>query len=297
MDLNDLMNSAPLPALPNSALLILQLSKDPANGPAEYAAAIETDAALASQVLHFINSSYFGFCQRVASVRHGISLVGVKIVKNFVLWTAVFSTTFDPRCEAFQVDVFRRDSLRRGIGARLLGKCFHVDAPDELFTAGLLQDLAVPLLVKHCPAVYERLLSERHHAERLSALEQRKWGWSHADAAALLLEHWNLPAHTVELVRTHTQIASLVQQPHPRLDACAVALSALLPSVYDEAWRDAQAMEDYYNQLRDSRAPSFAEFTSDLDAEFSEVTAMLLAECVPTSLTAMYEHAAESLPQ
>ena len=86
-----LVAKAQLPALPQSAIRLLELSQDSENGPPEYAVPIEADPGLTSQILRFVNSSFFGFAQEVANVRLAIALVGVKTIRNFALWNAVFS--------------------------------------------------------------------------------------------------------------------------------------------------------------------------------------------------------------
>src|SRR5436305_4741055 len=90
VDLNRLLNAAQLPALPQSALRLLELSRDPDNGPIEFAGPIEADPGLAGQVLKFVNSSYFGFSNEISNVRMAITLVGIRTIKNFALWSAVF---------------------------------------------------------------------------------------------------------------------------------------------------------------------------------------------------------------
>ena len=52
-DLKDLLRSAQLPALPQSAIRLLELSQDPDNGPVEFAVPIEADPGLTGQVLKF----------------------------------------------------------------------------------------------------------------------------------------------------------------------------------------------------------------------------------------------------
>ena len=59
-DMKRLLAGALLPALPQSAIRLMELSRDPDNGPSEYANAIEADPGLTVQVLRFVNSSYFG---------------------------------------------------------------------------------------------------------------------------------------------------------------------------------------------------------------------------------------------
>ena len=60
LDLDKLLTGGQLPGLPQSAINLLQLSKDPKAGPAEFSKPIEADPGLTSQVLRFVNSSYFG---------------------------------------------------------------------------------------------------------------------------------------------------------------------------------------------------------------------------------------------
>ena len=93
IDLKKILAGAQLPALPQSAIRLLELSQDVENGPAEFAVPIESDPGLAGQVLRFVNSSYFGFAKEISSVKFAITLVGVRTIKNFALWSAVFNAT------------------------------------------------------------------------------------------------------------------------------------------------------------------------------------------------------------
>ncbi len=51
---------------------------------------------MAAQVLRFVNSSFFGFSREVANLRLAVTLVGVRTIKNFVMWSAVFSLLPNP---------------------------------------------------------------------------------------------------------------------------------------------------------------------------------------------------------
>ena len=95
-DLRQLIETAQITALPQSAIQLIQLSQDPANGPSEFAAPIEADPGLTVQVLRFVNSSYFGFRNEISSVKLAISLVGIRTIKNFALWSAVFQSAAEP---------------------------------------------------------------------------------------------------------------------------------------------------------------------------------------------------------
>ena len=78
IDLDTILTGDQLPALPQSAVRLLELSQDPEKGPSEFAVPIESDPGLASQVLRFANSSYFGFSHEILTVRLALTLVGCR---------------------------------------------------------------------------------------------------------------------------------------------------------------------------------------------------------------------------
>ena len=54
--------------MPQTAIRLLELARDPDCGPAEFAVPIEADPGLTVQVLRFVNSSYFGFRNEISNV-------------------------------------------------------------------------------------------------------------------------------------------------------------------------------------------------------------------------------------
>ena len=157
---------AQLPALPQSAIKLLELSRDPENGPPEFAVPIEADPGLAGQILKFVNSSYFGFSREINNVRMAITLVGIRTIKNFSLWSAVFSLLPNPKCGPFDLKSLWQDSLRRALFSRAMGKLLGLKEAEEAFSAALLQDMAIPLLAKELPTEYIELLVARQDGQR-----------------------------------------------------------------------------------------------------------------------------------
>ncbi len=207
IELQELVKSCQLPALPQTAISLMRLAQDPENGPEEFAAPIEADPGLASQVLKFVNSSYFGFSGEISAVKMAITLVGIRTIQNFALWSAVFNLMPNPKCGSLEVKKLWQDSLRRALFARLFakdGKCAPKDA-EEIFAAALLQDLAIPLLAKELPEAYEQMFSKRGEGVRLSDLEQERFGWTHAEAAEVVAAAWKLPDSLGGLIGGHLQ--------------------------------------------------------------------------------------------
>jgi HD-like signal output (HDOD) protein len=253
----------------------LELSQNPDNGPAEFAAPIESDPGLTSQVLRFLNSSYFGFAQEISSVKLGISLVGIRTIKNFALWSAVFSLMPNPKCGPFDLKSLWQDSLRRAIFARRLGRMLGLADAEDLFTAALLQDMAIPLLAKEMPDDYRALLEGREGGTiRLSDLERQRFGWTHGEAGATIARGWKLPDAFAELIEAHSSPHG-ADDPRSALREAIIRLSSLLPPACDEYWQEREFFGQAFARLVSAGATSMAEMLQLVDNEFAEFAPIL----------------------
>jgi HD-like signal output (HDOD) protein len=149
--------------------------------------------------------------------------VGVRAIKNFALWSAVFTLVPNPRCGPFDLKLLWQDSLRRGLFARATARLLGAKEAEEAFSAGLLQDMAVPLLANELPDVYEKLLLARaQRGLRLSMVEQHAFGWTHAQAGALIAQQWNLPEDFAFLIENHLATEAIAR---PGRDPRAAAVA------------------------------------------------------------------------
>ena len=276
LDLDRILAGGQLPALPQSAISLLQLSKDPNNGPSEFAVPIESDPGLTGQVLKFVNSSYFGFSREISSVKLAITLVGVRTIKNFALWSAVFSLMPNPKCGPFDLKYLWQDSLRRALFARAVAKLLGLRDAEEAFAAALLQDMAVPMLAKEFNSDYLELLSQRSQgAARLSDLERQRFGWNHAEVAGQMARKWKLPDGTAKLIERHTALEELLSKPGADPAEIAVALSSMLPTTSDQNWFECNLFQTYYGRVCPKGSASVLELLSQVDNEFIEFAPVL----------------------
>ena len=267
-----------LPAMPHSALSVLKLENDLSKvNIDDLARPIEADPGLAAQVLKFLNSSAFGFQSAISNIRQGVALVGIRVVKNFVLWKAVFSLIPRSKTGSFDVGMLWQDSLRRAMFARfLLLETKRGDA-EMAFAGALLQDMAVPLLMKAKPNDYCPLLDSlvQNKTKRLSDLEMEYFDWTHADAALVLGEHWKLPDILVDLTSNHLKVkeAAAGFSQHP--ERAVVALSALLPSVAYAEWEDRKLFISSFETCFPGNSQLFAALFDKVDREFDQYAALL----------------------
>ncbi|HVX14983.1 MAG TPA: HDOD domain-containing protein [Pirellulales bacterium] len=294
VDLNRILGAAQLPALPQSALRLLELSQSPNNGPVEFALPIEADPGLTGQVLKFVNSAYFGFSREISSIKLAITMVGVRTIKNFSLWSAVFSLMPNPKCGPFDLCSLWQDSLRRALFARAFGKLMGMPEAEEPFAAALLQDMAMPLLARELPQEYATLLQRREGGQfRLSALERDRFGWTHSAAAGQMARQWNLPEEFADLIELHTELDDLLANGGSTPGQLSVALSSLLPAASDEGWPEAGRFESSFQLLARDRI-SVADMLKKIDQEFIDFAPVLKITAPAKSLLMRYTEATKT---
>ena len=281
IQLEDVFRSEVLPALPSSAISLLQMSQNSECGPMDFAKPIEADPGLMGQVLKFVNSSYFGFSREIVSVTQALTLVGTRAITNFALWNAVFSVIPNPKFGPFDLKALWQDSLRRAIFARKLGRALDLKNAEDLFAGALLQDMAIPLLLKELPVEYESLVQRRAtEGRRLSGLEKEMFGWDHAEAAAMLADRWNLPEDFVSLIKQHTHLDDLLgpagsKPDEKQVGAACVALASLLPSCNDEDWDEQSEFQSGYERLSNNGVETLVELFEEIDADNADFAPLL----------------------
>jgi HD-like signal output (HDOD) protein len=255
---------------------LFEISQDADNSSAEFAVPIESDPGLTSQVLRFVNSSYFGFSHEISSIKLAISLVGIRTIKNFALWNAVFSLMPNPKCGSFDLKNLWQDSLRRAVFARRFGKLLGLSDAEDLFAAALLQDMAVPLLAKELPTEYKSFLQRRQGGQvSLSELEASTFGWTHADVGAYLARSWHLPEAFALLIGGHTSLEQHLDNALRNREALAVSLSALLPTTVDDQWFDRERFLAAYARCVPPSAASVQDFFTAIDNEYRDFAPFL----------------------
>ena len=265
--------AAQVPAMPHSALSVLKLENDLSKVDInDLARPIEADPGLAAQILKFLNSSAFGFQSTISNIRQGVALVGIRIVKNFVLWKAVFSLIPKSKNGLFDVGTLWQDSLRRAMFVRFLLLETKKGDPEMAFAGALLQDMAVPLLLKIKPVDYGVVLDSlaKSKGRRLSEFEAEYLGWTHADAALVLGQHWKLPEILTDLTSNHLNVDKTAAEYSQYPERAVVALSALLPSVVQSDWEDRTLFLKAFETCFPGRTQLFVSLFDRVDREFDQ---------------------------
>jgi HD-like signal output (HDOD) protein len=148
---------------------------------------------------------------------------------------------------------------------------------DLTFAGALLQDMAIPLLLKRRPQPTSDLIQElkRRPSSRLSELEQEKFGWTHADAAEIMCQGWKIPKDLSALMANHTQIEPFMDEPTRNPEQLAVSLSALLPSVVNTHWFEEEKLRHYLSVLFPTKPNVLENLFDQVDKEFDQYAVIL----------------------
>lgn len=200
------INPADLPAPPQAVLRVLQACADPDVDSRRLASVVESDPALAAQLLKVANSPYFAVSGGVRTVARAVSVLGQRALRNMVLCIGVRDAMRGDAAGGFDASRYWESALHRAVAARRLAVVAGVDA-EEGFTVGLLLDLGMLALLHVYP---EHLgmwsaLAACDPDERYE-LERDLFGVTHDDVGGALVEAWGLPAEIASPLARHHRL-------------------------------------------------------------------------------------------
>ncbi|MDJ0847848.1 MAG: HDOD domain-containing protein [Myxococcota bacterium] len=214
-----------LPQFPSVILEAMRLIRDDAAPVEDIADALRADPGLSVRVLGLVNSPGFGLRHPVDDLPHAVQLIGRSSLESLLITLGTRQAVPSAGQTHSQQALFWRTAARRAAVSARLASHLCPSERARLFTAALLQDMALPLLEERHESEYEAI----HEAlatdpERtLTELERERFGWDHAEVGEIMCEVWGLPPGLGEAVGAH----------HLPLDEVAielapVSLSALL---------------------------------------------------------------------
>ena len=182
-----------LPSLPGVAVRIIEMGRDPDVNIGALAGLLARDPALASRILRVCNSPLYAQRRSTTNLHQAVMLLGLNATMTLALsfsLSEVFSSSASDRKTI--VLVWRR-SLISGLASRVIGASLKLGSLDELYLAGLLQDLGILALDAAIPERYAALLHKYRSHDQFIRLERAALGFDHGEAGCWLMQHWGLP--------------------------------------------------------------------------------------------------------
>ncbi len=188
------------PAVVNKAMAMLRNPETPLGDVGDV---LVSDPGVSAKLLNVANSTSYALRHPVKSVGHAVSLLGRSEVEGLLLGVAV-SKALPKRAPGINGTLFWTAACRRASLAGVIARETAPRARSEVFTAALLQDMALPLLASSVGDRYVPLLDAWRGGDgSLAELERDAFGWDHAVVAGWMSERWKFPGGLVDALGAH----------------------------------------------------------------------------------------------
>lgn len=190
--------------LPQIALQVIEVAKDPDAGAADLKAVVEGDPALGARVLRMVNSAAYGVRSTVTNLHQAISYLGFNQVRNLAM-TASVSDIFkkNETIGTYQRTELWRHLVSVGICARLVASRCRMPNFEDAFLAGLLHDIGIIFEDQQTHPQFRQVMSAAAPGKTLCELEKEYLGFNHAALGAKVAEVWKFPEMVRASIRFH----------------------------------------------------------------------------------------------
>lgn len=194
-----------MPQFPAVAMKAMKLLRNDQASLHSVAQIIMGDPGISTSMLAMVNSAANAMKHPVNSVPQAAALLGRSQVESILVAVAV-GRSLPTKSQYHDMSQFwlaaaRRASIASGFAAKL-----HPTTQSTSYTAGLLQDMAVPLLMESKKNDYANLFHQWQEGDGdgdISEEERNRFEWTHAEVAGWMCKDWNLPETLVTAITTH----------------------------------------------------------------------------------------------
>lgn len=193
-----------LPPLPQVAQKALSLIRNPNSSMGDLAEVLMMDQGLASTVLKWVNSSYYGLAQPVSTVQQAIVYLGQDTLQSLVLAASISTFLYRP-VPGYELD--RGDLWKHSIGvatgAQFIAKKFGPSQAEEAYHAGLLCDIGKLVFEVIFRGI--NISNINWQGKSFNDLEFEIFGLDHAHMGSEMAKRWKLPISLQKGIECHHQ--------------------------------------------------------------------------------------------
>ena len=160
---------------------------------------IGQDPPMVVRILRIANSPFYGMSREISSLRQAIVLLGLNRVRDMLLGVC-YMKILPVRHKDFDYPLFWHHSMAVADCARQLAS-YTGTGQDIAFTAGLLHDIGLLVIVLLFPDDFSRIINEPH-TNRVET-ERRIMGFNHTEIGSKAAKYWNLPVAIQEAIEQH----------------------------------------------------------------------------------------------
>ena len=202
------LDSFDIPSFSSSVITLLGKLRNPEVCINELVTDLELDPGLHLRVLKTVNSSAFGLSRKVSNIKHAVNLLGRGRLESLILSVAVKNNlTTNGQAAWLDMQEFWKEASRQAAVARVLATALHPNVQSDVFTIGLLQNMAIPVLANREGERYRRLYQQwQDGGGDLAEKEQELFGIDHPTLGAFMAEKWDFPESLIVGIGEHHDI-------------------------------------------------------------------------------------------
>ena len=203
-----------LPSVPAVVLEVLNICQDEDVSIGQVSKVLMRDPALSGKILKVANSPYYGVRSQVTTLERAVTILGINATLSLALSFSLVRDLRNGKRSGFDHHAFWLRSVISAASSRVIGIWANMANHDELFLAGLLQDIGMLVLSEALSDSYGELISlTKGNHTLLAEMEKKEYGCDHASVGAWLLKRWNLPLNLqMAAAFSHGETAGVEEQ-------------------------------------------------------------------------------------
>jgi len=193
-----------LPSIPLIINEVNRLIEEPGASATKLAQIINKDQAMVTKILSVANSPLYGIPRRVSTIDFAIIILGFNHIKNIIIALSMIDAFKSVTGEKFEQQKYWLHSLIVATLSKKIADDLGHRTGGEVFTAGLLHDLGIPIIFKYFNKDYVDIItSAESSGNSIYETESIFLGLTHAKIGRFLIDKWNLPLSLANSIEYH----------------------------------------------------------------------------------------------
>lgn len=208
---NIIMTTRDLPAMPQVASKVLELSSDPNTSAQQLQQVISDDQAMTARILKIANSALYSCSRKIKTLTEAIVMLGFNSIRSLVV-TSAARNLYNTRSSqtGLKERLLWEHSIGCAFACRFMAEATRPAFTEEAFLAGLMHDIGKLVLNLHTPEMFDQIVQVVYNENRsFSVTEQEIFGFDHTHVGAMLVNKWKLSPVLEEVIRNHHNEAAL----------------------------------------------------------------------------------------
>ncbi len=213
---NIVMTTRDLPAMPQVASKVLELSADPNTSALKLQQVISDDQAMTGRILKIANSAMYSCSRKVKTLTEAIVMLGFNSIRSLVVTSAARNLYNTKKNRSgLKERLLWEHSIGAAFAARLLAMDNAANFAEEAFLAGLMHDIGKLVLNLRVPEEFDEIVQVVYNEGRpFHVTELEILGYDHTHVGALLAHKWKLsPVLEFAILNHHNPEAMTADNP------------------------------------------------------------------------------------